>query len=145
MPTLGAVPGKLIKVFRGEELTIPATTYAAIGCQTTGNLAITATELAQACKDAGGWSEGAQGDKSASLTVDLLTKYDATVGRAEVLADMLSGQVRAYQWTTDVTGDPVEDFAAYISSFSESADVSDLASISVTLSITGAVSTGVVA
>lgn len=138
MATLGKVPGKIVKFWRGNE-DGPPETFTAIGCLTTNSIALTSTVLEQACKDSGSWAEKAQGDKSGTVTFELILAHDATVGAAEIRADYYAGTNKSWQWGTLVTGDPQYDFEGFVSDYNEDADVGEFALVSVTVQISGQV------
>lgn len=141
--TQGPIPGKLVKLFRANE--IPVSTYTALGCLTTQSMEISATALQQACKDSGGWSVGAQGDKSGSVSFTLVLRHDVAIGNAEIFSDLNDGLTRSWQWTSNVAGDEVYTFDAYVSSWGQNADATALADVPVTLTISGAVVRTIVA
>lgn len=137
MPTVGSFSGKLVRLLRGNA-DGPPETFTAIACLTANSINIAVNALQQACKDSGGWSEGAPDEKSATVEAELLIKYDATTGVDELWTDLSGDVVSNYKMSTSVTGDPEWSFAAFISSYTENFTIGEFASASVTLTIVGA-------
>ncbi len=143
MPTPGSVQSKLVKAFRGDGAT-PTEAFTAIACLTDNSIDITVNTLQAACKDSGAWDEAAPDTKSASVQLELLLKYDAAVGAAELWSDLNTDALTNWQITTNVTGDPRWEFAAYVTTYGEALATGEFATVSATLTISGQVTRGTV-
>lgn len=139
MPTTGNIKGNLLGLYISTD---GGTGYTLVGSATSATLSISNETLDVTKKSAAGNRELMYGLQTATITAEGFVKYDDTVGSEEMRTVALSATDDTNymaRFTSAVTGDKEVYFNAVITSFEESAAVNEIATFSITLESTGAI------
>ena len=139
MPTTGNVKGNLLGLYISTD---GGTNYTLVGSATNATLSISNETLDVTTKASAGKKELIYNVQSATITAEGFVKYDDTIGSEQLRSVALGASDDANymaRFTTGVTGDKEVRFNAIITSFEESAAVNEIATFSITLESTGAI------
>jgi len=135
MATTGSFNGKLIGVYVDGTL---------IGCATSGTLRVEADTIDATCKDSSSWGVSLIGQRSWSMDVDALIKFDATEGLEESIDYILNETEVVLKFSTEVAGDTYWTGTAVASSVEANGPNNEVASWSVSFAGKGALTKGTV-
>ena len=143
MATTGKVQGNLLGLY----ISTDGSAFTLVGSATNATLSISNETLDVTTKSSTGKKELIYNVQSATVTAEGFVKYDDTVGSEELRTVALGATDSATymaRFSSGVTGDKEVSFNAIITSFEESAAVNEMATFSITLESTGAISETVV-
>ena len=138
MATTGKVQGNLLGLY----ISTDGSAFTLVGSATNATLSISNETLDVTTKSSTGKKELIYNVQSATISAEGFVKYDDTVGSEELRSVALSATDSATymaRFSSGVTGDKEVSFAAIITSFEESAAVNEMATFSITLESTGAI------
>ena len=138
MATTGKVQGNLLGLY----ISTDGSAFTLVGSATNATLSISNETLDVTTKSSTGKKELIYNVQSASISAEGFVKYDDTVGSEELRSAALSATDSATymaRFSSGVTGDKEVSFTAIITSFEESAAVNEMATFSITLESTGAI------
>jgi len=130
MATTGTFNGKLIGVYVDGTL---------IACATSGTLSVEADTIDATCKDSDAWGDTLLGQRSWSMAVEALVKFDGAEGVEESIDYILNDTTVTLKFSTEVTGDVYWQGDAKASSVEVNAGNNEVASWSVTFEGKGAI------
>jgi len=139
MATTGKVKGNLLGLYISTD---GGTNYTLVGSATNATLSISNDTLDVTTKGSTGKKELIYNVQSASISAEGFVKYDDTIGSQQLRSVALGAADNANylaRFTSAVSGDKEVRFAAMITSFEESAAVNEMATYSITLESTGAI------
>ena len=131
--TTGVINGTLMRLYKDGT---------AIGRATTCTLDVSREQRETIHKDnpGSGWRELEMGQKSGTLTTEVLYGLDSANVNPGTLFDALdNGTLMLFKFTTNVSGDDYYQGSAYCTNYSISAVVEENTSYSSTFEITGAI------
>ena len=138
MATTGKVQGNLLGLY----ISTDDSTYTLVGSATNATLSISNETLDVTTKGSTGNKELIYNTQSATITAEGFVKYDDTQGSQQLRTTALSATDSATymaRFSSGVNGDKEVTFNAIITSFEESAAVNEMATYSITLESTGAI------
>lgn len=138
MATTGKVQGNLLGLY----ISTDGSSYTLVGSATNATLSISNETLDVTTKSSTGKKELIYNVQSATITAEGFVKYDDTVGSEElrsVAIGATDSSTYMARFSSGVTGDKEVTFNAIITSFEESAAVNEMATFSITLESTGAI------
>ena len=139
MATTGKVQGNLLGLYISTD---GGTNYTLVGSATNATLSISNETLDVTTKQSTGKKELIYNVQSATITAEGFVKFNDTIGSEQLRSVALGATDDANymaRFTTGVTGDKEVRFNAIITSFEESAAVNEIATFSITLESTGAI------
>ena len=138
MATTGNVKGNLLGLY----ISTDNSSFTLVGSATNATLSISNDTLDVTKKGSAGNRELIYSVQSATITAEGFVKYDDTIGSEQLRTVALAGTDSATymaRFSSGVTGDKEVTFNAIITSFEESAAVNEMATYSITLESTGAI------
>ena len=137
--TTGNIKGNLLGLYISTD---NGSTFTLVGSATSCTLSISNETLDVTKKGSSGNRELIYGVQSASISAEGFVKYDDTQGSQQLRTSALSAtDATTYlaRFSTGVVGDKEVYFNAMITSFEETAAVNEMATYSITLESTGAI------
>lgn len=107
------------------------------GCISTQSLDFTADMIDTTCKDTGSFKTFEPGEKSGTLTAELLYNYSAPEGVVTAFDDWKAGTQVSWKYGNFETGEGYFYGEGFVESISMSAPKNDVATATVTIQITG--------
>lgn len=142
MPTTGRFKGDLLKLYIAPDPETPV--YALVACSTSETLNQETAMIEAFCKADGNQYNAVPGRITSTLDLEGLIIYDNDVNVEEFQGYVDNQTKIALRWTTAVSGDPKWESNAYITSFSQTGSVDEIATYSVSFQLVEGITFGTV-
>lgn len=140
MPTVGRFNGTNLKVFLDlDGGTNTALDYVEVGCSTSATFNFEVEMIDAFCKDDGRDYDAVPGRKNGTIDLEGLILYDNAINVEELFTAADNGTRIKIKITTNVTGDPVHESDAYLTSFSFTGAVDEVATYSASFQCVGTI------
>ncbi|MEN7549318.1 phage tail tube protein [Rapidithrix thailandica] len=136
MPTTGKIIGKNIKLFIDDD-PLGAGNEQEVGCATDSTLNLETAMVEATCKQDGDFYDAVPGKKSGTMDIEGLIIYNNPINWTQYLDIWKNSKRLKVRYGTDQTGDTEFICDAYLTSYSATAPVEEVATYSASLQLVG--------